>query len=131
MSGVLNVLLASGGARRLHSDTVTVGNNGTDFGFQSGVFGSVGDSTFDDAGGNSRTIRGLYDAANAVLVFVLDGLSVPNTDATFKYIVVNGVVFQRAIMSYTADTGTGDDTGWTGGAGALPNSGTVSYEIWG
>ena len=136
------ILVASIGAAALTvsplDTTVTVGNEhwfdlGTEdsyyaYGFNDtladplglNTMGSMGASTYTDGSATLRTINTIYYSENTPTAAALDdsiffglaGVSIPNTDQTFKEIVYNGVTYVRAsATTYTASV-SGQTTFW-------------------
>lgn len=138
MSGALGALLGAGLGRKLASFTVTIG--GPDpFGYSRNtdlapVVGNISGTAFNDASGNARTLTLVVDGAGDLL-FALDGINIPDSAATFSYLVVNGVIYARAARTtYVADTGAQDDTAWkwaNGATNSVGTSGSVVVEIFG
>ena len=140
MGGVVAALLGGGLGRKLGSFTVTIG--GTDpYGYSRNtditpVIGNIGggSATFNDASGNSRTATLIVDGSGN-LIFALDGISIPDTAATFTLITVGGLPYYRAARTtYNADTGGADDTAWqwaNGATNSIGTSGSVLVEIYG
>lgn len=103
-------------------------------------FGSIVDGTFDDAGSNSRLIDSCYwfegtgdPIGEDFVYFVLDTTSVPNTDTTFKYIIIDGNQYNRADAFYIASVDGGTGWEWALGASATnPFSGANPdpFEVW-
>lgn len=135
-------------AQLLATITVTVGNAGLMWGYNRNSdsninFGNAsGGVTFNDAGAVSRTVTAVFDGTDVgtpseSLTLSLDGVSIPDTDAVFKFIKVNGVTYQRSARDiYTADTGAANDTRWRWNNGATSEFGTtgganITVEIWG
>lgn len=117
MSGVHHATLLQGN----RSFIVTVAGSDP-YGFVAASFGAIQPNTYIDGGGNTRTIVGvLYNTGSGVLAFRLNGASVPNTDATFVAIIVNGVRYARASASYTV--GAPSQWAWTPGSNDLGTSG--------
>lgn len=129
---------SGGTARRVYvayylENTMTVSDDGgSSFGFSTGLYGSInGGNPYTDGNGNSRTINvNNWNFGSDLFIFTLAGASVPDTDATFGAIVVNGVRFTRA--SRTSYSGAGPSTWQWSGTGlvaGLPSTGTVPYII--
>lgn len=144
VSGALARMLGNAGARRLAAFTITVGDDGTIFGYNRNLdlgasIGNISGVNFTDASGNARTLTAIFDAAGsgapADLRLALDGTSVPDTDATFAYIVANGTIYARsARTSYSSDTGAENDSAWRWGNEATNEygaGGSLPIEIWG
>ena len=99
-------------------------------------FGSRSPTSFPDHSGNARTILGLYredsTAGGSTFVLFLNGLSIPNTDATFERIVVNGTSLDRSDASYAAiagGAGVGSVWVWSSGLPTVPDSGSITVGI--
>lgn len=97
----------------------TSGNSGSTFGARS-------PTTYLDYGGNTRTIRDVDDQFGvAQLIFRLAGVSIPDTDTTFRAITVNGVRLVRSARTGYVPNAGGTDSAWTwAGTVGLPTSGT-------
>jgi hypothetical protein len=105
-------------------------------------FGSIATGTYTDANSTSRLVDSCYfiDATGQpaeadYLYFCIDTTSVPNTDSTFKYIVINGFQYNRADSFYIASSDGGtiwewvfDLPGVTDPFGGAP--GGYSFEVW-
>lgn len=123
MSGIL---CASTVARELKRTTITAGDDGVStIGYIQGLYGSIGSATFNDAAGNSRTVRSItWDGSN--VQFWLTGASVPNTAATFGSITLIGpggaVTLGRAAATYNGSAGGGTASSWVWSSSALPGS---------
>jgi len=125
------------GGRNLFTTTITIGGSGP-YGYGrdtilAGTIGNITGATFTDASGISRTITVIIDGAGD-LILALNGTSVPDTDATFHHIFVNGVYYARSARStYSSDTGPDDDSAWkwaNGATNSIGTSGSATLEIW-
>ena len=124
-----------GGNRLALNATITTGTpGGSVYGFQTGSYGSIDDDTFVDGGGTTRTVTACAEDQSGLpspvpLALYIDGLSVPNTNATFSYIVINGNKLLRSAATYNgSDSG---DSSWTWTtSGFLDTSGTDPLQIW-
>lgn len=123
MTGILMVFNAS----QLHRTTITTGDDGViiNYGYNSGLYGSIASGTYTDRGGNSRTIRVVvWDGAN--VQFWITGASIPNTDITFNNIFLVGpggsVGLTRAAATYNGAAGGGSLSSWVWSSSAAPGT---------
>jgi hypothetical protein len=100
------------------------------------VFGNIGDGiddAFPDATNNSRTVQYILDGSASSLLFGLSGASIPNTAATFDYIVLGTTRYRRVDATYSANDGSGNSK-WTwanGATNSIGTSGSQTLEVWG
>jgi hypothetical protein len=138
VGGVVAALLGGGLGRLLASFNITIGgvdpygyNRNTDLAI---VVGNISGTVFNDASGNSRTLTCAIDGTGD-LIFALDGISIPDTAATFTLIKVGSALYYRSDRTtYIADTGALDDTAWkwaNGAVNSIGTSGSVQIEIYG
>lgn len=130
MSGVLALLGALGGMLR---GLITLGNDGSgNYGYASGVYGSLSQTGFTDHGGNSRTIAivNWTVSASGAVGFRLSGTSISNSDTTFIRIQLGTLVLARSSATYTANDG-GGRTQWTWSVdtSALPTTGSQALNV--
>lgn len=105
-------------------------DGGADY-FNSSNFGSIGDATYTDFAGNTRTITSTYWTEHQVVYFTLSGAGIPNSDNTFKSISINGNVYNRADATYESGSPTGATTWWWESPAINPFgiSGTIPFEV--
>lgn len=130
MSGALAAMV--GWSRAALNTTITVGDDGgTTYGYFTGVFGALGDDTFDDNTATSRTVAGVTNNHSTdVLVMELAGTSIANSGATFESISVEGARFYRDDATYLADTGGGNTRwSWSTAADPMPTSGSAALIV--
>lgn len=133
MSGVAQLLMALMAGERLRT-AITAGTDGADtVGYNQGSgYGSIGDATFTDAAGNSRTIRVVIWDGTAVQ-FWLDGGSVPNTAATFSRVVLSGpggtVALLRSAATYNGAASGGTLSSWVWTSAAAPGSSSQNVTL--
>jgi len=142
---------------RPHVTTVTVGSEIVDqfafhdmaftlintitfyaFGYDGGVdyfnatgFGSMGNPTFTDYAGNTRTITSTYWTGHMGVIFTLSGASVPNSNNTFTFISIDGNIYNRADATYERGTPAGATT-WRWSSpdfNPFGPSGTKTFEV--
>lgn len=106
-------------------------DGGADFYSHSPNFGSIATATYSDAGSNSRTITSTYYASNNYVYFTLSGSSIPNTDTTFKgLIIAGGTELVRTSATYYSNTPSGASTWrWSTSTNGFSTSGTHSFEV--
>lgn len=124
MSGAVAAALSSAVGKLIAS--IAIGNSGGQYGYRSGVFGSLSRAGYVDNGGNARTVaRAEWDhTASGNAIFSLSGTSVTNSDTTFTAIVINGAKLTRASGTYTANDGGGrTQWAWTLDTSAFPTTG--------
>lgn len=105
-------------------------------------FGSIATGTYTDAGSNSRTVDSCYfiDATGQPaeadwLYYCIDTTSVPNTDTTFKYIVIAGNQYNRADATYLASVDGGTIWEWFWDLPGVSDPfaggpGNYAFEVW-
>lgn len=131
---------AGGTARRvfvyaLLEATITVGNSGNVYGYNTGLYGALSPDTYTDNGANSRQIIiAQWDTSSDAMQLAISGASVPDTDTSFGSIVVNGYTFTRASRtSYNGSAGGGTYSLWTwqgtGLVASLPTGGSASLVV--
>lgn len=105
-------------------------DGGADY-FNATGFGSIGNPTFTDYAGNTRTITSTYWTGHGILLFTLSGASVPNSDNTFSSISIEGHVYNRANATYESGTPAGATTWWWESPTVNPfgQSGTKTFEV--
>lgn len=109
--------------------------------FWSEPFGSIADADYYDGDNFLRTISSCYWIPASgpwgfmlnpqALTFSLNATSVPNTDATFFKLVIDGTEFLRSSATYQASFDGGTQWWWTGVTtdpflGANPDD----FEVW-
>jgi len=133
------------------SAQVTLGTTGTTptlyytygYGFDAGAdpfsygagFGSIATGTYTDGGSNSRTISSCYSVYiqqtdTWKLYFTLNGTGVPDTDATFSHIIVDGVQFDRADNDAQADANGGTYWRWADTVDRFVGANPDTFEVW-
>jgi hypothetical protein len=129
-------VIDSGGTARLvftsslHETTITVGDDGVpiNYGYNNGLFGSIGSGTYLDGGGNSRTISiAMWDGSN--VQFWLNAAGIANTDTTFASISLDGTTLNRSDATYNGAAGGGIRSSWVWSAGFFVTSGSVALVI--
>ena len=93
--------------------------------------GSRSPTGYSDNLGNSRTVTeccNVTSTMTSLFVFGIDGTSVPNTNATFRQIVVNGTVLDRGDATYFANDGGDSTWSWTT-LPTIPSSGEITLTI--
>lgn len=122
MSGILGILSSPLAVR-----TITIGDDGTSYGYQNGVFGSLSATTYSDRGGSTRTILGVvYNTGTGNLVLTLSG-AVSNTNTAFSAIVIGGVLLTRASATYASPSNT--TWTWSPGSNIIGTSGTRVFTL--
>lgn len=114
-------------------DYAAYGYNGIAVGIP--TFGSRSPSAIVDGDGNSRTItRLLSDGGtliSAQLYFALSGASIPDSDDTFRALVLGGTTYLRsAAATYTANIGGSTEWRWALAGSPFPTSGTEDVDIY-
>ena len=98
-----------------------------------GATGSITVDNYLDGSATSRTINSVYYTEDTgglagsnedSIWFGLAGVSIPNTDVTFREIEYNGITYVRSAATYTANV-SGQTTFWQWGPGVSPNGPTT------
>ena len=113
------------------SPTLTIGNSGTNYGFQNAAYGSVSPQGFKSSAFATRTITELeYSTSLTALFFAMQGSGIVNTDAEFLEIEVNGTIFARGDAVYDAGGGLGNTWRWNGvGSNPIGTSGDIPITV--
>lgn len=95
--------------------------------------GSRSPSSYSDNLGNSRTVTECCNVTGSTVtptfVFGIDGASVPNANATFRQLVVNGTVLDRGDAFYSSNDGGDTTWAWSSGLPTIPSSGNITLTI--
>jgi len=139
-------------------DSLPIGANGVRSNIPSFIyeptstFGSIGATYYTDASSNTRTIRAIIfgnpgsspspNNTRHWVIFVLNGTSVPNTDNTFKSLILTGsgtaYTFTRSSAHYSSSSNGCTAWAWeynsttsNNGIDSMYTSGTSGFEIMG
>ena len=134
------------------SAQATLGSTGTTpsiyytkgYGFDAGAdpfnygpgFGSIASSGYTDGDGNSRTVTSCYSVYVGItdtwfLYFTLNTTGLPDTDATFTKIVIDGTERLRSNRAVKANTTGGTYWRWDGESGDLfSGANPDDFEVW-
>ena len=109
--------------------TITVGTDGvSQFGYADGLYGSIGNANFNDAGGNARTVSAMiWDGSFVQLI--LSTASIPNTDTTFECINIDGNIYKRSAATYNGSFGGGARSQWRWTQAGIINNGTITFGV--
>jgi hypothetical protein len=139
-------------------DALPIGANGVRnstpsfIGEPTSTFGSIGSTFYTDGAGNTRTIRAIIfgnpssspspNDTRHWVIFVLNGTSVPNSDNTFKSLILTGsgtdYTFTRSGAHYSSSSNGCTAWAWeynsttsNNGIDSMYTSGTTGFEIMG
>ena len=137
-------------------DSLPIGANGVRsdipsfIGEPTSTFGSIGATYYTDGAGNTRTIRAIIfgnpssspspNNTRHWVIFVLAGTSVPNSDNTFKSLILTGsstdYTFTRSSAHYSSSSNGATAWAWeynsttsNNGIDSMYTSGTSGFEI--
>lgn len=139
-------------------DALPIGANGVRsstpsfIGEPTSTFGSIGSTYYTDGASNTRTIRAIIfgnpssspspNNTRHWVIFVLNGTSVPNSDNTFKSLILTGsgtdYTFTRSSAHYSSSSNGATAWAWeynsttsNNGIDSMYTSGTSGFEIMG